>query len=96
MAVNRDQENAHKVRIEFDGPSSVDKSFFSGPLNLVTFGSAQYQWHPTATGGFPDPDGPASKSTLTANAETIYELPAASMTVIRGAIASSSAKSKVQ
>jgi hypothetical protein len=96
MIVNRDQENAHKVRIEFNGPASADKSFFSGPLNLVTFGSAQYQWHPTITGGFPDPDGPALKSTLTASAETIYELPAASMTVIHGAIASSSAKPNLQ
>jgi len=86
MLVNRDQDNAHKVRIEFQGAAGAQ--FFAGPVSEVTFGSAQYQWHPTKDGGFPDPDGPAVKSTMTAGADTTYELPAASMTVIRGNLAS--------
>lgn len=90
MLVNRDQENAHQVRIEFDG---AGKRFFTGPVQVVTFGSAQYQWHPTASGGFPDPDGPAVRSSVTADANTVYELPAASMTVVRGSVAGTSTNS---
>jgi hypothetical protein len=92
MLVNRDQENAHKVRIVFD--DSGTSRFFTGQVNVATFGAAQYQWHPTVLGGFPEPDGPASKSVITASADTLFELPKASMTVIRGSIAAPSAKSK--
>jgi len=38
--------------------------------------------------GHPDPDGPASKSTLSANGQsTVYELPKASIVVLRGRLA---------
>jgi F5/8 type C domain len=91
MLVNRDQENAHKVRIEFnDGKGEL--RFFSGPLSVATFGSAQYQWHPTNQGGFADPDGPVAKSTITAGPDTLYELPKASMTVLRGSIQTGTGK----
>ena len=92
MLVNRDQENAHKVHIEFNGEAAGGKSFFTGPVTVITFGSAQYQWHPTKEGGFPDPDGPAVRASVNASADTVYELPKASITVIRGTIASSTMK----
>jgi hypothetical protein len=86
MLVNRDQENAHTISIQFDDSGAGDAHFFTGPLSEITFGSAQYQWHPTYQGGFPDPDGPAARFTIKASANTVYELPKASMTVLRGAI----------
>jgi hypothetical protein len=61
-------------------------------VTVITFGSAQYQWHPTKEGGFPDPDGPAVRASVNASADTVYELPKASITVIRGTIASSTMK----
>jgi len=48
MLVNRDQQNAHRVRIVFDGPAEKRVSF-SGPVEVSTFGSAQYEWHPAQT-----------------------------------------------
>jgi hypothetical protein len=87
MLVNRDQENAHKVRIEFHDPQAGNERSFGGPVSVITFGRAQYQWHPTKQGGFPDPDGPAVKSMIKASADTLYELPKASITVIRGTVA---------
>ncbi len=48
MAVNRDQQNAHRVRIAFDGPADKENSF-AGSVEISTFGSAQYQWHPSQT-----------------------------------------------
>ena len=81
-----------QVHIEFDGEAAGGKSSFNGPVTVSTFGSAQYQWHPTKEGGFPDPDGPAAKASVSASRDTVYELPKASMTVIRGTIASSSTR----
>jgi len=96
MLVNRDQENTHTVHIEFDDGGAGSKHFFTGPVSVTTFGSAQYQWHPTNQGGFPDPDGPALKSTIAATADSVYDLPKASMTVLRGTIASPSAAKKAR
>jgi len=103
MAVNRDQQNSHKVRIAFDGPANT-KSSFAGPVEVSTFGSAQYQWHPGQTRfmahaensgertivptskGWADPDGPIAHSKITAEKGTLYDLPAASVVVLRGNI----------
>jgi hypothetical protein len=101
MAVNRDQQNAHRVRIAFEGPAGNDGRF-SGAVEVSTFGSAQYQWHPAqtrfmahaekageptivaTTRGAADPDGPILHTQLTAEKDTMYDLPAASVVVIRG------------
>ncbi len=103
MLVNRDQQAAHKVRISFQGRAGAS---FTGPVEVLTFGSAQYQWHPAATRfmahaekagertivattkGWADPDGPITRTKQNAARESMYELPAASVTVIRGSIGS--------
>lgn len=86
MLVNRDQENAHPVRIVFhDGKADAD-SFFSGKVEVITFGSEQYQWRPDVRGGTADPDGPPKRSTITADVNTVFNLPKASLNVIRGKI----------
>lgn len=102
MLVNRDQEVAHTVRVSFQG--HADALAFSGPVEVSTFGSAQYHWHPAATGflshaehaaertivaetrGWADPDGPIARTKENAGKDTEYELPAASVTVIRGRV----------
>jgi hypothetical protein len=103
MLVNRDQQATHKVRIAFQGQTGGS---FAGPVDVLTFGSAQYQWHPAATRfmahaersgertivattkGWADPDGPIARTKQNAGKDSMYELPAASVTVIRGAIGS--------
>ena len=103
MAVNRDQQNAHRVRIDFAGPGQRANTF-DGRVEVSTFGSAQYQWHPAQTRfmahaesgaertivatskGWADPDGPIVHSTQDATKDTTYDLPAASVVVIRGSI----------
>jgi F5/8 type C domain len=101
LVVNRDQENSHRVRIAFrrDHDSA---SGFDGPVEIATFGSAQYKWNPPRTrfaahaeiaaaptviaytNGIADPDGPIARSKQTATKDTSYDLPAASVVVIRG------------
>jgi hypothetical protein len=101
MAVNRDQQNSHKVRIAFDEPADKE-SALAGPVEISTFGSAQYQWHPAqtrfmahaensgertivaVTKGAADPDGPIVHAKLAGKKDTMYDLPAASVVVIRG------------
>jgi len=86
MIVNKDQENSHAVRINFgDGAAGSDNAF-SGTVDVITFGSEQYQWHPTTTGGSANPDGPAAHSRMMAAANTTFTLPKASITVLRGKI----------
>ncbi len=86
MIVNKDQENAHTVRISFDDLDPGKGGHFAGQVKMVTFGSAQYQWHPEIPTGKADPDGPPARSTIAASLATQYELPAASITVLTGTV----------
>jgi hypothetical protein len=103
LMVNRDQDNAHRVQIEFHDQTGESNSF-AGTVAISTFGKAQYRWHPghtryvghaeyptepsvTAdTTGMADPDGPILHSEQSVSSDSIYELPAASVVVIRGNI----------
>jgi hypothetical protein len=49
MAVNRDQENTHRVRISFQDHTTQVANIFSGPVEVSTLGKNQYQWHPAET-----------------------------------------------
>jgi len=86
LVVNKDHDNPHRVRIAFHDDDTKSGRSFAGPVALVTFGSAQYQWHPDGVNSWADPDGPPVKSSITASRETLFELPKASVTVIRGKI----------
>jgi hypothetical protein len=86
MLVNRDQHNDHAVKVTFSrGAGKTDRSF-SGPVDHITFGSNEYQWHTEGARGHADPDGPPSKSTVNGGAEALYQLPKASITVLRGKV----------
>jgi hypothetical protein len=97
MAVNRDQQNVHRIRIAFDGPGDKESSF-AGPVEVSTFGSAQYQWHPAQT-RFMAHAEISGKPTIVATTQgkadpdgpivhtkltTTDDLPAASVVVFRG------------
>lgn len=105
MIVNRDQLNPHRVQISFADQTTGSKTSFSGAVEIATFGSGQYHWHPALTRfmahnelpavfpvvaytqGNADPDGPVAHSKQTADKDTLYDIPAASVVVIRGQIA---------
>ncbi|MGA8231191.1 MAG: discoidin domain-containing protein [Candidatus Acidiferrales bacterium] len=90
MIINKDQENPHPVHVVFHDAEKNTDSSFAGPVSVVTFGSEQYQWHPAADGGVADPDGPAVRTTITASGTassgTVFTLPKASISVLRGSI----------
>jgi hypothetical protein len=116
MVVNRDQQNAHRVRISFQDQmlqnlaantqQAPQVSWFVGSVEISIFGKDQYQWHPAQTRfmahaehsaehavvantrGLADPDGPILHTKQAAGSEASYDLPAASVVVIRGRIGS--------
>jgi F5/8 type C domain len=86
MIVNRDQENARKVRIVFENKNSNREAGFSGEVRMVTFGTEQFQWHADGKNSHANPDGPPRTSTLRADKETSFAIPKASLTILRGKI----------
>jgi len=86
MLINKDFDNPHPVRITFQSGDANLARPFAGPVTMITFGKAQYQWHPARKEGYADPDGPAVTSTVDGGAGTKYSLPPASMTVLRGKV----------
>lgn len=88
LLVNRDHDHPHQVQVIFRDETNAEKSF-AGAVTAITFGKEQYQWHPNRKKGHADPDGPAIKRTVHAGHNTQYDLPPASVTVLRGALNSS-------
>jgi len=84
MLINKDRDQAHQVRITFQNAEANRDQSFHGPVTMITFGKEQYQWHAARKKGHADPDGPPSTSNLTGSENTLYNLPAASLTVLRG------------
>jgi F5/8 type C domain len=86
LVINKDQENAHAVQVVFEDPVQHRSASFKGPVTAIVFGAAQYQWHPDRDGGMADPDGPPASTTIDARPDTLFNLPAASITVLRGKV----------
>jgi hypothetical protein len=86
MLINKDYDNPHQVQVRFHDDSQNREHWLDGSVTMITFGKAQYQWHPARKNGYADPDNPPVKSALTATEKTLYTLPAASVTVLRGTV----------
>jgi hypothetical protein len=79
LLVNRDETNPHAIRVQFDKGRS-----FSGPVTVVSFGAEQYRWIEDGPNSHADPDHPPVASSVVAGPGTVFTLPKASVTVIRG------------
>ena len=86
MLVNRDQYSDHSVKVVFSDADGKRERYFTGPVAHITFGSNEYQWHQEGEGGHADPDGPPLRTMFGGSAETLFQLPKASITVLRGII----------
>ena len=86
MLINKDYDHSHQLRIAFHDSDTNQDRALQGPVTLITFGKAQYQWHPNREQGLADPDGPPANSVIDAHDDTRYNLPAASLTIVRGRI----------
>ena len=86
MLVNRDENNAHTIRVAFEDSKGKRNASFSGPMAFVTFGSEQYVWVNDGHNSHADPDNPPVATTVEANSQTTFTLPKASITVLRGKV----------
>jgi hypothetical protein len=93
LLVNRDHDQPHEITIAFrtDGDGGKNSSpqsdkHFTGTTMQVVFGSAQYQWHNHEENGYADPDGPPVHTEMNATPQTRFEVPKASIMVLRGRI----------
>ena len=84
MLINKDHDEPHRVQVVFQDGETHRDTYFDGKVAMITFGKEQYQWHPARKKGYADPDGPAATSSLTGGKSTQYNLPPASLTVLRG------------
>lgn len=84
LLVNRDLENAHDVTLRFDGDGG--SAYFSGSVTQTQFGPDQYVWIEQGRQSHPDPDDPPAVTTVSGGESASYALPAASMTVLTGAV----------
>lgn len=84
MLVNRDENDAHPVRVVFQ--DGANESSFSGSTTFVTFGSEQYVWINDGPNSHADPDHPPVATTIKADSQTVFTLPKASITVLRGKV----------
>ncbi|MGA8288586.1 MAG: discoidin domain-containing protein [Acidobacteriaceae bacterium] len=85
LLINKDRENAHAVRVAFANGDAA--GYFLGAVRVVTFGSEQYVWHGADATAHADPDLPPVVSSVDASAQTMFTLPKASVTVLRGEVA---------
>jgi hypothetical protein len=96
LAMNKDYDNAHPVHVIFSNAEDTTNDTFVGPVTMITFGKTQYKWHPNRKQGYADPDGPAATSMMEGGASTMYTLPPASVTVLRGKTGGTSGHSSLR
>jgi hypothetical protein len=91
LIVNRDHDKAYPVAVAFryDQVTDAMKSavqHFTGPVTQISFGSAQYQWNNHEENSYADPAGPPTQTQIEATPGTIFEIPKASIVVLRGRV----------
>ncbi|HLY05390.1 MAG TPA: discoidin domain-containing protein [Rhizomicrobium sp.] len=86
LLVNRDFADAHAVTVQFATRSGP--AWFSGNVTETEFGPAQYAWIVDGRHSYANPDGPPSTTQLSGGEGVRYTLPAESLTVLTGKVAS--------
>lgn len=86
LLVNKDQNTAHILSVTFNDQAGSGNHYFNGSVTQISFGSANYTWHPAGANGYASPDGPATTSSQGGGQNVTYTLPKSSITVLRGAI----------
>jgi hypothetical protein len=85
--VNRDESHPHTVHVVFNDAGK--KISFIGSVRDVTFGSDQYVWINDGSNSHADPDHAPVGTTISGAPQTVFVLPKASITVLRGKISGS-------
>ncbi len=71
MLINKDENHDHSVRVAFNDPVTKQTRSFTGTVDRIVFGPAEYRWHPD-----PDPKAGATPSTAQAGDDDDDDAPA--------------------
>jgi hypothetical protein len=82
LVINKDASNAHEVKIAFAADGKDLAQHFAGEVETVTFGAAEYVWHPFGAASHAEPAGPAKRGKVKEGEKIV--VPKASVTVITG------------
>lgn len=88
LIVNKDPDNSHEIKIDFDANGQASPMHFAGPVKKAVFGAAEYKWHSTGATSHADPDGPPQRTVINWKPGQITALPRASIVVLTGATSS--------
>jgi hypothetical protein len=83
LLLNKDPKLAHQVTVQFQKPGSRNPLSFSGAVDVLSYSSAQYVWHPHEAEGYPNPDLPPGRSVQTTSQ---FSLPPFSISIVRGRV----------
>jgi F5/8 type C domain len=86
LIINKDPSNAHEVKIAFEKDGKELDAGFTGKVEMVNFGAAEYVWHSSGPTSHADPDGPAKRSAVEWKVGQTVMLPKASVTVLTGKV----------
>jgi hypothetical protein len=86
LLINKDPSNAHEVTIQCNDGDKEGALHFTGNVKQVTFGAAEYVWHPAGPASNADPAGPAKTSQWPWKEGQKVLLPKASVNVLTGKV----------
>jgi hypothetical protein len=84
MLINKDPNQSYKVRVNFRNESNKRTSTFNGAVDVYQFSGAQYELNNDGDNPQPIKAEPPQHSVVESVKESSIELPAYSLTVIRG------------
>ena len=84
LVINKDSSNAHTVEVRFHNQGSGSVSQFEGAIDLYQYSRKQYELSVDKQEPHPTRDQPPEHQTLRGSTALVVQLPAYSMTVIRG------------
>jgi hypothetical protein len=91
LLVNRDHDHSRDIAIAFRDKGEKNSGLpsdkhFIGTITQIIFGAGQYRWHNHEENSYADPDGPPVQTQISATAQSRFEIPKASIMVLRGRI----------
>ena len=86
LLINKDRVAARQIRVAFRDSASAQNQAFSGAVTAQSLGADNYRWQAQGPDGHADPAGPVAVTTIEGSADSVFTLPRASITVLRGRI----------
>lgn len=95
LLINKDPKHAYQVRVRFRNALGRSVSTLAGPVDVFQFSGAQYQLNSDPNNPYPIKAEPPEHHVVDGAAQSV-ELPAYSMTVVRGARSASGLNAKMR